>query len=110
VAEAIANLRATSREAEAAALRTAYDTSGVEGFWRKRLEQRLAEAKHSYVSPVQIALVYARLNEKDNAFVWLEKGFQEHAFGMQALKVLQFENLRSDPRFDDLVRRIGMGQ
>jgi len=64
-----------------------------------------------YISPVAIAIVYAGLGEEGNAIEWLEKGYQEHAFQMQFLKLdPRWDNLRNDPRFVDLARRIGLPQ
>jgi len=58
---------------------------------------------------VFLALVYAGLGEKDQAFAWLEKAYEEHSFQMQYLKVEpRWDNLRSDPRFADLVHRVGL--
>jgi tetratricopeptide (TPR) repeat protein len=62
-----------------------------------------------YVPATSVALVYAGLGEKDEAFVWLEKGYEQHAFQLQWLPVEpRWDNLRSDPRFADLLRRIGL--
>jgi serine/threonine protein kinase/tetratricopeptide (TPR) repeat protein len=56
-----------------------------------------------------IASVHARLGEKDAAFEWLEKAFEEHASFLVYLKVHPlFDVLRDDPRFDALVKRIGI--
>jgi hypothetical protein len=54
-----------------------------------------------------IALVHAGLGEKDQAFEWLERAYAERDKGMLFLLVDQtLDPLRSDPRFDDLVRRM----
>ena len=54
----------------------------------------------------QIAATYAGLGEKDRAFEWLEKAYDERSDWLVNLKVEQrFEGLRSDPRFADLLRR-----
>ncbi len=64
-----------------------------------------------YVPATSIAIIYAGLGEKDQAFTWLEKGYQEHAFQMQWLnEEPRWDSLRSDPRFADLVRRVGLPQ
>ena len=61
-----------------------------------------------YVSGVAIASIYAALGEKDEALAWLEKGYEERGFQMQYLKVdPRWDNLRSDTRFANLIRRIG---
>jgi hypothetical protein len=73
--------------------------------WLAGLEE---EAKHEYVSPYEIASGHARVGEKDQVFVWLEKAFQERDSRIVALRVEPvFESLRSDPKFQDLVKRIG---
>jgi adenylate cyclase len=72
-------------------------------------------AKTKYVSSFQIAAIYAGLyasparTEKDQAFAWLEKAYEERSDGLVNLNADQrFDSLRSDPRFQDLARRIGL--
>ncbi len=61
------------------------------------------------VSSHEIALIYAGLGEKDQSLAWLEKAYQEHSSVLVYLKVEpRFDSLRSDPRFHDLVRRVGL--
>ena len=104
-------LRETVSASLLRALQQAYAKSGVVGFWRKRLASRLDESQRSYVSPVAIARIYGELDERDEAVRWLEKGYQEHAFGMTALGVFpEFAHLRSDQRFIDIARRVGLPQ
>ena len=51
---------------------------------------------------------YADLGDKNNAFVWLEKAYEQRASGLIFLRLLpDFDSLRSDPRYADLVKRIG---
>jgi TolB-like protein/DNA-binding winged helix-turn-helix (wHTH) protein len=58
-----------------------------------------------------IAGVYAQLGDKDNAFLWLERAFENRDFFLTFVKVdPQMEPLRSDPRFKDLLTRIGFPQ
>ena len=60
-------------------------------------------------SSVWIAAIYAGLEEKDLAFEWLGKAFQEHTSFLVYLKFHPlFDNLHGDPRFDALVKRIGI--
>jgi tetratricopeptide (TPR) repeat protein len=77
--------------------------------------QELVELKRlrsrAYVSAILIAYVHAGLGEKEEALAWLEKGYEERAHQMQFLKVEpRWDKLRSDPRFIDVVRRIGFPQ
>jgi len=72
------------------------------------LEQR---AKRKYVDPARISEWYIRLGDKDHAFQWLEKAFQEHSGGLVGLKSGPvYDPIRSDPRFQDLLRRVGLPQ
>ncbi len=55
------------------------------------------------------AAFYAFLNQKDEAFVWLEKAYAEKSPALTYIKTdPEFENLRSDPRFAKLLQRIGL--
>jgi len=68
------------------------------------------KSKDSYVSPYALATIYAGLGEKDKAFQYLEKAYDERSLDISwSLKSdLRIDNLRSDPRFQDLARRIGL--
>jgi serine/threonine protein kinase/Tfp pilus assembly protein PilF len=86
-----------------------YATSGVKGYWQNRLDQLLEKSKHEYVSPADIALFYARLNQKDQAFAWLEKAMEERSILFNYLVAdPRFDNLRGDPRLADLLHRVGL--
>jgi hypothetical protein len=79
------------------------------GFYRHWLERLKSKSADEY--PVDIAEFYARLGERDNAFQWLEKAYAEHSDGLVRLKEeLGLDNLRSDPRYADLMRRVGLPQ
>jgi serine/threonine-protein kinase len=70
----------------------------------RELKERLAEEA---VGAYEIALVYAGLGQKDLAFEWLERAYGERDKGMLSLKVdPPLDPLRSDPRFQDLLRRM----
>ena len=61
------------------------------------------------MSPIGFAIVYSGLGDKDNAFEWLDKAFRERDEGILYLKCQPyFENLRGDPRYSELLRRIGL--
>ena len=92
-----------------AALREAYAASGWKGFWRKALDLKKEQAKQGNVSPYAFAENYARLGEKDLAFLWLEKAYEEHYWFVTTLNADPiWDDLRSDPRCADLVRRMGL--
>ena len=62
-----------------------------------------------YVSPYYFALVYAGLGQSDQALSWLERAWDEHSGHVVFLKVeAEWDPLRQDPRFADLVQRIGL--
>jgi hypothetical protein len=68
-------------------------------------------AESHYIDPYMIAAVCAGLGAKKQAFDWLNKGIDERSSSMIYLKVDPFfDNLHADPRFADLVRRMGMPQ
>lgn len=66
-------------------------------------------SKRRYVSPYNIAVIYAGLNDKDHAFKWLQRAYEARSFAMTQLKVdTILDNLRSDPRFKDLLKRMNL--
>ena len=76
---------------------------------RTLLEDLEKNWKPDGLSSVFLGSIHACLNEKDVAFGWLEKAFQERAPFLAYLKIVRyFDNLHGDPRFDDLVKRIGI--
>jgi tetratricopeptide (TPR) repeat protein len=90
------------------ALEKAYATSGWKGYLRAWLSMRTEVAKRRYTDPSGFALLYARLGAKEQAIEWLEKCFVDRCQGMVGLRHHFYDNLRRDPRFQDLVRRVGL--
>ena len=85
--------------------------SGARGYWKRTLDNYKESAKSNYVPSVLVAEACVRVGDKECAFAWLERGFEERDDLMINLKVEPvFDSLRSDPRFQDLVRRVGMPQ
>lgn len=86
-----------------------YAVSGRKGKAVRIVERLKGIAQGSYVSPYWIALVYSGLNDKDEAIAWLRKALRERSGGLVFLNVdPRFDNLRSDPRFEALLREIGL--
>lgn len=88
-------------------LARAYVASGKKGEAVKLLDdlKRRSNTSHSHAS--EIAMIYAALGDRDHAMSWLEKGYQER-FNPSVLLRPGFDPLRSDPRFADLARRVGL--
>ncbi|MBK6798358.1 MAG: protein kinase [Acidobacteria bacterium] len=88
----------------------AFKTGGIDGFRRKRLENLNNNMKKGVdVAPMSFAYYHAPLGEIDKAIGWLEKGYDKKHYAMVYLKVdPRYDSLRKDPRFNDLVRRIGL--
>ena len=63
------------------------------------------------MSPYRIASLYADLGDKNDAFRWLNTAYQEHVYLLIGLRTdFTMDSLRSDPRYIDLVRKIGFPQ
>jgi serine/threonine protein kinase len=88
-----------------------YAMAGQKAEALKVIAQLEAIAARRYSSPVRIACVYGALGDKEKAFEWLEKGYAGRSDHLTQLKTeCMFDNLRSDPRFVDLMRRVGLPQ
>jgi tetratricopeptide (TPR) repeat protein len=75
----------------------------------KILAEMQERSKRQYVGPLGFAIAYASLGDKERAFEYLEKAFAERSPGLRNIKKMPaFDDLHSDPRFADLVKRIGL--
>ena len=89
----------------------AFAVAGKKSEAKNILSELKTLAGQRYVSSYDIALIYVGLGEKDQAYSWLEKAYAERARRLWALKVNPaWDSLRSDPRFANLLRRIGLPQ
>lgn len=94
---------------EPAELGRAYARSGRKAEARKIADDLKEQSKRRYIAPCVIASLYAALGEKDQAFIWLDKAYDAHDFILVMLKVEpMFDDLRSDPRFTVLLKRVGL--
>jgi TolB-like protein/tetratricopeptide (TPR) repeat protein len=76
---------------------------------REMISELQKQVQNTGVGRYEISLVYAGLGEKEEAFAWLEKSFAVRDKGLTYLKIDPcLDPLRSDPRFQDLVRRVGL--
>jgi TolB-like protein len=86
-----------------------YAVSGRRAKVLKGLEELRKTSKWRYVPAMYLACIYAGLADKDQAFFWLEKAYQERSDGLTYLNVEPtFDPLRSDTRFQDLLHRVGL--
>jgi serine/threonine-protein kinase len=91
----------------AASIAEDFSKSGYKGVQQSWLDGLTEISKHGYVSSYSIAEGYMRLGQKNKAFEWLEKAYQEHDSGLVSIAVEpMFDPVRSDPRFKDIVRRM----
>ena len=90
------------------AAQESFATSGWRGFLQQRVEYIKGQSKKEYVTAYDFAYLYSQLGDRDQAFAWLEKAYQEREYGMSDLNAPWFDNLRSDPRFHDFLRRVGL--
>jgi tetratricopeptide (TPR) repeat protein len=99
--------------AEASTLLQAFKTGGEKRFWQKHLEltlQALNRPGNDFVAASDVASAYALAGDKGKAFEWLYKAYEERdGMDIALLKCDPgFKSLRGDPRFADLLRRMGL--
>ena len=86
-----------------------YAMAGREADAMRMIEELDRRSRRSYISATSFAFIYAPLGEKDKAVASLEKGYEERAFQMQFLKIdPRWDKLRDDPRYQELLKKIGL--
>jgi len=94
-----------------AALGHTYAVSGRRAEAERVLNELKESSKQGYISSYSIAAIHAGLGEKDQAFIWLEKAYEERSGWLIWLRAEPISDpLRSDPRFQDLLCRVGLPQ
>jgi TolB-like protein/DNA-binding winged helix-turn-helix (wHTH) protein len=84
-----------------------YAKSGWKGYWQKQIELFNQRDETRYIEPYFIAWIYLRVGDKDQALVWLDKAFESRSGWIPTIKFDPLlDDLRSEPRFQDLVRRV----
>jgi eukaryotic-like serine/threonine-protein kinase len=95
----------------ASAMEQGFRSAGWKGALAKGSEARQAQRKTGYSSAYQIAELYTELGRKDQAFRWLNTAYQERDWWLRGLKTdFLLDPIRSDPRFAELVRKVGLPQ
>ena len=89
------------------ALRKAFTSSGLKGYRQKQLELAKAQWQKSHDNELDLASLYALLGNKESALDWLQKAVEQRHVDTNSLRIdFSFDPLRSDPRFQALLRRM----
>jgi hypothetical protein len=90
-------------------LKDVYAKSGWKAYMQMSIDLLIPDSQRTLFPPFVIASFYARLGNNDETMKWLEKGYEDRDFRMTLISVSQeFDGVRSDPRFRELVRRMGL--
>jgi len=96
---------------DAAELQHAYAIGGYRGYLDRQLSTLNVRSQREYVAPLDFAQLYTRLGDRDSAFSWLERAYKERSSWLNFVNTDPvYDSLRSDPRYADLLRRIGLPQ
>jgi TolB-like protein len=91
------------------AMERGFRSGGWRGALAEGIQVRLRQRQVGYMSPYLIARFYADLGDKEKALQWLNTGYSEHDFLLRELNTaFELDSLRSDPRFSELVRKVGL--
>ena len=91
------------------ALDRGFRASGWDGALAEAIKAQLNQRQRGYVSAYKIARLYADLGDKEKAFEWLDTAYREHDFLLKELNTaFEMDHLRADPRFAELVRKVGL--
>jgi TolB-like protein/DNA-binding winged helix-turn-helix (wHTH) protein/Tfp pilus assembly protein PilF len=86
-----------------------YGRTGQREKAQRALDTLLARSRRQEIDAVAVAWAYVGVGDNDQAFAWLEKAYAQHSNTLTGLKVEpRFDPLRDDPRFKDLLRRVGL--
>jgi len=95
----------------ASAMEQGFRSAGWKGTLAKGIEVRQAQRKNGYSSAYRIAVLYAESGDTEQSFRWLNTAYQERDYSLVGLKTdFLLDPLRSDPRFAELVRKVGLPQ
>jgi tetratricopeptide (TPR) repeat protein len=88
----------------------AYAVSGNRAEAQKMLDHLKELSAHTWVAPYNVAVIYAGLGERDQAFAWLDRAYKDRSYYLAVYLTTdaRMDSLRSDPRFGELQRRVGL--
>jgi serine/threonine-protein kinase len=103
-------VRQKQLDGESAAQLEAIKESYAKGSWQGFLQHRISVLEaHQQIVPEELASFYARLGDPNQAMTWLERSYASRSPRLTHLKVdARYDNLRADPRFKDLLHRVGL--
>jgi hypothetical protein len=111
VTDAVMFMKKNGRPERAEAFAAGYRKAKLKGACTALIEVLKNELQREYVAPEEIARYYALMGDRDHTFEWLEKGYAERSGNMESIKAEDFyEPFRSDPRYIDLLKRMGLPQ
>jgi DNA-binding winged helix-turn-helix (wHTH) protein/TolB-like protein/Tfp pilus assembly protein PilF len=89
-------------------LSSIYVNAGKPEEARAILDQLLLRSKSRFVPPYHIAVLYNNVGDKERALDWLEKAYAIRDPKLTSLKIMNWKNVENDPRFQDILRRVGL--
>jgi Tfp pilus assembly protein PilF len=111
VADHVMAVKKAGRPDEAEAFESGYRKGKLKGACTGLIDFFKNKSRTEYVSPYAIATLYAQMDDRDHTFEWLEKAYAERSGRMEYMKAEDFfEPFHSDPRYLDLLRRMGLPQ
>jgi TolB-like protein/Tfp pilus assembly protein PilF len=91
------------------AMERGFRSAGWHGALTEGIKALIIQRQTGYASPYKIARLYADLGDKEKAFEWLNTAYREHDFLLKELNTaFELDNIRSDPRCAELVRKVGL--
>jgi TolB-like protein/DNA-binding winged helix-turn-helix (wHTH) protein len=109
VAAAIKLNEVTNNQKEIAELQQTYNRGGYKAIVRRQLNERQNQSRKGYVSPMESAVLYAQLGDRERTISLLEEGFREHSPYLLWIQIEPaYDFLHSDPRYRSIIQRIGL--
>ena len=111
VADRAMEMKKNGRPEWAEAFASGYREAKLKGACTALIEMLKNDSQREYVSPNEMARYYGLMGDRDHTFEWLEKGYAQRSSRMEYLKAEDYlEPFHSDPRYIDLLKRMGLPQ